>query len=128
MISTNEEVQVQCSDGSYITANAILDTGNSGCTLITHTLASRLGLIDSFGDIRPLHDARRTITIQGVVPGAMANLPMLWFTYRLKGKEVCVAAALSDTNWGGGHHDVLISRAEIAEFERYGYRFSAGAC
>ena len=50
------------------------------------------------------------------------RVPMTTLVYRIKGKEMCVQAGITGAALGC---DLLISRREIAEFERDGYTLTA---
>ena len=63
--------------------------------------------------------------VRGVVAGASERVPIVsGLTYRIKGKEMCVDAGV--TNAELGDCELLISRAEIMQFEYDGYTFTAG--
>ena len=120
-IST-DEFGVECRDvglqwvGPY---KACLDTGNGGCTLIQQHVAQALGLCDALG--RPTESNRQKIRIKGVVEGATEMIYQCTLTYRIKGKEMTCKAGISK----GICVPLLISRREIQEFERCGYKFKA---
>uniref|UniRef100_A0A7S1XB68 Peptidase A2 domain-containing protein n=1 Tax=Tetraselmis chuii TaxID=63592 RepID=A0A7S1XB68_9CHLO len=96
------------------TASAVLDTGNAGNTMITRRVASSLGLMSHLG-------AARTVAVRGVVAGATERVPVIPITYELKGKRLCVMAAVTDADLGC---DVLMSVHDIRLFESDGYRLS----
>jgi len=114
---------VECRDvglqwvGPY---KACLDTGNGGCTLIQQHVAQALGLCDALG--RPTESNRQKIRVQGVVAGAAEMIYQCTLTYRIKGKEMTCKAGITK---GMGGLPLLISRREIQEFERCGYKFKA---
>lgn len=61
--------------------------GNEGCTLISKGLAGRLGLLDARG--MPMGGNGRTFPVHGVVAGASERIPVISFTYRIKGAQDC---------------------------------------
>ena len=115
-IGTDETAECLDVTGGWYSARACLDTGNGGGTLVTKNLAVKLGLVDGFG---------RWQVVRGVVAGASERVPIVsGLTYRIKGKEMCVDAGV--TNAELGDCDLLIARAEIMQFESDGYTFTAG--
>ena len=123
-IGTDETAECLDVTGGWYSARACLDTGNGGGTLVTKKLAVKLGLVDGFG--RPVGPGPvRWQVVRGVVAGASERVPIVsGLTYRIKGKEMCVDAGV--TNAELGDCDLLIARAEIMQFESDGYTFTAG--
>ena len=123
-IGTDETAECLDVTGGWYSARACLDTGNGGGTLVTKNLAVKLGLVDGFG--RPVGPGPvRWQVVRGVVAGASERVPIVsGLTYRIKGKEMCVDAGV--TNAELGDCELLISRAEIMQFESDGYTFTAG--
>ena len=123
-IGTDETAECLDVTGGWYSARACLDTGNGGGTLVTKNLAIKLGLVDGFG--RPVGPGPvRWQVVRGVVAGASERVPIVsGLTYRIKGKEMCVDAGV--TNAELGDCDLLIARAEIMQFESDGYTFTAG--
>ena len=120
-LSTDEIAEVRDVGMSWYPCSACLDTGNGGCTLIVRSLAVRMGLCDAFGN--PTRGGfARFVEVRGVVEGASERVPMTTLVYRIKGKEMCVQAGITGAALGC---DLLISRREIAEFERDGYTLTA---
>lgn len=117
---TREVAEVADLGMTWHRCSAILDTGNEGCTLITQRFAARLGLLNAQG--QPLEGTTRTISMRGVVAGASERVPIMSFTYRIKGKTLRVRGAMTTANLGC---DLLVSRKEILQFESDGYRLSA---
>ena len=97
-----------------ISMRAVLDTGNGGPTVIARRAAGRLGLLNE----RPLGHVRMT----GVVEGAHETSPLVMLTYTLKGKTITRKACIGSDSMGC---ELLISRKDIVDFEREGYRLSA---
>ncbi|KAK9816912.1 hypothetical protein WJX72_007010 [[Myrmecia] bisecta] len=119
-IGTHETVEVLDPGLVPHKAQAVLDTGNAGHTLITVYFARRLGLVDAAG--MPRESGSRTIQVQGVVAGASERVHTMHITYILKGKKIHCIAGVTEARFGC---DLLISRREIMEFEADGYRFTA---
>ena len=122
-LSTDEIAEVRDVGMSWYPCSACLDTGNGGCTLIVRSLAVRMGLSatrleSDEGRLSLL----RFVEVRGVVEGASERVPMTTLVYRIKGKEMCVQAGITGAALGC---DLLISRREIAEFERDGYTLTA---
>ena len=93
----------------HYSCKAILDTGNGGCTLITRSLAIRVGIIEPG---RPSRDKFSTpsllpqsVSVRGVVAGASEKLPMCTFAYRLRGSTLRTSAAITTASmrkvWAG---------------------------
>lgn len=120
-LSTDEIAEVRDVGMSWYPCSACLDTGNGGCTLIARSLAVRMGLCDAFGNPTGGGFAR-FVEVRGVVEGASERVPMTTLVYRIKGKEMCVQVGITGAALGC---DLLISRREIAEFERDGYTLTA---
>ncbi|KAK9844059.1 hypothetical protein WJX81_003138 [Elliptochloris bilobata] len=97
---------------------AVLDSGNAGCTLITAPFAARLGLVDASGWPRQAHV--RTMSVHGVVAGAMEKIPQMTLTYEIKGKKMHITAGVTKARLGC---DLLICHKEIAEFISAGFKF-----
>ena len=126
-ISTYETVEAEDykTPNRHYSCKAILDTGNGGCTLITRSLAIRVGIIEPG---RPSRDKFSTpsllpqsVSVRGVVAGASEKLPMCTFAYRLRGSTLRTSAAITTASLGC---DVLVSLKDIKEWEsRFGYRF-----
>ena len=81
----------------------------------------------SHGSVRRVWESdegrlREIVEVRGVVEGASERVPMTTLVYRIKGKEMCVQAGITGAALGC---DLLISRREIAEFERDGYTLTA---
>ena len=121
-LRVRELVNLTDASGQTITAAALLDTGNEGCTLITRGAALRSGLGDSAG--MPIGSGRVQWTppVHGVVAGATECLPMLDISYELKGKTVHVRAAITQAHLGC---DMIICRKEILMFQNDGFHLSA---
>ena len=143
-ISTNEIIEAVSVSAEYCSCRAVLDTGNSGHTLITRDLALRLGILPSRDSSNNSNNNNnnnsnkssdtssssslfypkptKSIRIFGVVAGCSETLPLTPFTYRLKGKEMNITAGITTARLGC---DCLISLNDIKCFEADGYRFKA---
>ena len=106
-IGVHESAEVKDDTGRFQSGlRAVLDTGNSGCTLITERAAMHLGLVDCHGVPTDYHAhkvnrVRQTVSCRGVVAGAKDVLPALLLSYRIKGKEMKnVVAAVTKADLG----------------------------
>lgn len=120
-LGVRETIRVRDGRFEWRPASALLDTGNSHCTVVTPAFAARHALFDpSAGGTlaRPLS----WTTLRGVVPGASARVPVIVMTVSVRGSEQTVEAAVSEL---GGGEDVLLGLDVLRPLFAAGYTIAA---
>lgn len=99
---SGEVVHVQHESGDWKRIYyAILDTGNSNVCTLSKRIAKDLGMSNSIAK------SRRTVRIEGVIPGKIENWPLISISLRIKGRVFSVDAAV------GGDTPLLVSHSDV---------------
>lgn len=120
VLSIREMLEVRDGGFSWQQASALLDTGNSHCTIIDDGFAMRHALYSPSGD-RQFGQAERWTTLHGVVPGVSSNAPVVTIQLRIRGHTFTIPCAISAL----GSQDVLVGVDVLSQLFAAGFRIES---